>query len=199
MNRFIQIIASVDYTNKPPPSFVDKFHNVHQMLDAFNKHYEDNYIPSWINCLNESMSFWLKQYCPGLCLSCKSPIHAVTNTTLLQMPIMWQVKLQEGKDCSKDANNKPCFLTEFESHTKTSALMLYMTKPINNTGKVVTMVSGFCVAAGILELHDVGVHGQSLIKKCGRFWPKHVPGQLIDDHMKDKEMGFAETYKQSIG
>jgi len=25
-----------------------------------------------------------------------------------------------------------------------------------------------------------------------------VPGQLIDNHMKDKEIGFAATYKQSI-
>ncbi len=119
----------------------------------------------------------------------------VMNTTLADgdqgKPIMWWEKLQEGKDHLKDANNKPCFPTE---HTKTSALMLYMTKPIHNTGKVVTMDSGFCVAAGILALHDVGVYGQSLIKKRGRFWPKHVPGQFIDDRMKDKE-----TYKQTIG
>jgi len=88
---------------------------------------------------------------------------------------MWGVKLQEGKDCPKDANNKPCFPTEFELHTKTSALMLYMTKPIHNTGKVVMMDSGFCVAAGILALHDVGVYGQSLIKKCGHFGQSMCP------------------------
>ncbi|KAL7471152.1 hypothetical protein ACHAXS_011440 [Conticribra weissflogii] len=155
-NRFLQITAAVVYTNKPPPSFVDKFHNV------------------------------------------RNEYHSIADGNLGK-PIMWRVKLQEGKDRPKDSNNKPCFLTEFESHTKTSALMLYMTKPIHNTGKIVTMDSGFCVAAGILALHDVGVYGQSLIKKHGRFWPKHVPGQLIDNHMKDKEIGFAATYKQSIG
>ncbi len=56
-----------------------------------------------------------------------------------------------------------------------------MTKPIHNMGKVVTMNSRFCVAAGISALHDVGYIGQVLIKKQGKFSPKHVPGNLIDE------------------
>ncbi|KAL7447697.1 LOW QUALITY PROTEIN: hypothetical protein ACHAXS_000075 [Conticribra weissflogii] len=59
-----------------------------------------------------------------------------------------------------------------------------MTKPIHNMDKVVTMDSGFCVAAGILALHDVGVF--ALINKQGKFWPKHVPWNQIDEYMKDK-------------
>ena len=84
-------------------------------------------------------------------------------------PIMWRVKLQEGKDRPMDSNNKPRFPTKFENKSKTSALMLNMTKPIHNTGTVVTMDSGFCVAAVILALHHVGVYGQALIKNRGRF------------------------------
>ncbi len=80
---------------------------------------------------------------------------------------MWRIKLQEGKDRLVDDNNKPCFPTNFELKTKTSALVLYMTEPIHNTRKIVIMDSGFCVAAGILALHDFGVYGQSLIKKRG--------------------------------
>ncbi len=87
---------------------------------------------------------------------------------------------------------------EFENHTKTLSLMLYMTKPIHNTGEIVTMDSGFCVAAGILALHHVGVYGQALIKKQGQYWPKHVPGNEIEEHMRDKDLGYVETYKQSI-
>ncbi|KAL7461873.1 hypothetical protein ACHAXS_002279 [Conticribra weissflogii] len=173
-NRFLQITAAVVYTNKPPPSFVDKFYDVRQMLDAFNKPYKDNYIPSWINCLDKSMSSWLNQYCPGFMFVPQKPhpsgnkYHSIADGDQGK-PIMWWVKLQEGKDCPKDANNKPCFPTEFELHTKTSALMLYMTKPIHNTGKVFTIDSGFCDAAGILALHDVGVYAWAfLAKACAR-------------------------------
>ncbi len=89
---------------------------------------------------------------------------------------MWWVKLQEGKGHPKDANGHPQFPSQYENRSKTATLMLEMTKPIHNTGKVVTMDSGFCATAGILALHDAGVFGQALIKKRGRFWPKHVPG-----------------------
>ncbi len=73
-----------------------------------------------------------------------------------------------------------------------------MTGPIQNTGKIATIDSSFCVAAGILVLHDFGVYGQSLIKNRGQYWPNHVPGQEIEDHLKDKPLGHAETYKLSF-
>ncbi len=58
--------------------------------------------------------------------------------------------------------------------------------------------SYFCVAAGNIALHDFGVYRQSLIKKRGQYWPKHVPSQVIEDLLKDKPLGHAETYKQFI-
>ncbi len=63
---------------------------------------------------------------------------------------------------------------------KTAELMLFMTEPIHNTGKVVCMDSGFCVTTGINALHKKGVYGQSLINKQGVFWPKHVPGSTLE-------------------
>lgn len=75
--------------------------------------------------------------------------------------------------------------------------MLEMTKPIHNTGKQVCMDSGFCVSAGILAMHNHGVYGASLIKKR-RYWPLKVPGDAIDDYMKDKELGYADTLEQDI-
>lgn len=73
-----------------------------------------------------------------------------------------------------------------------------MTKQIHNTGKIVTMDSGFCVSVVILALHDVGVFGQYLIKKNWQFWPKHVKGGQIDIHMKDEAMGHVITLKPCI-
>ncbi len=69
-SRFIDITSRIRFTNKKAPSiasngFVDRFHEVHQMLDAFNDHYDQNYVALWLSCLDESMSSWLSKFCPG--------------------------------------------------------------------------------------------------------------------------------------
>ena len=48
-----------------PLLFVDKFHEVRAMNNAFNKHYKKVYSPVWLNCLDESMNSWLNKFCPG--------------------------------------------------------------------------------------------------------------------------------------
>ncbi len=102
---------------------------------------------------------------------------------------MWRLKLQEGKDRPKKSDGSWAFPSPFEGHTKTAKLMLEMTKPIHGTGKVVSMDSGFCVSAGILSMHFVGVYGKALVKKRGRYWTKDVPGDYIDECFKQKEIG----------
>ena len=48
--------------------------------------------------------------------------------------------------------------------------------------------SGFSILQGIIELRNVGVYAGALIKKR-RYWPKHVPGNVIDRYFQDKEIG----------
>ena len=79
----------------------------------------------------------------------------------------------------------------------TAALMCDLTSPIHHTGKVVTFYSGFCVKVGIEALHAQGVYSQALIKKK-RYWPRGVPGDHIDEHFRDKAIGYAETLRQVI-
>ena len=56
------------------------------------------------------------------------------------------------------------------------------------------MDSGFCVSKGIVELEaQLGIFGQALIKKRGRYWPKGVPGDAIDEYFADKEIGYSNT------
>ena len=86
------------------------------------------------------------------------------------MCTMWHIKIQEGKDRTKDETGKWAFPSAFEGnnattgrkYTKTSSLMCEMTVPIHGTGKIVSMDSGFCGTAGILHLHDLGVFGPIL-------------------------------------
>ena len=111
--------------------------------------------------------------------------------------IMWRVKIQEGKDRPMNGNT-PCYPSQFEMYSTTAKLMLDMTKPLHTTGKIVTMDSGFCVTAGILAMHDHGVFGQALIKKRGRYWPVHVPGDDFDAHFATMEIGNVNTLKQVI-
>ena len=56
----------IRYTSKEAPLlFVDRFHEVREMIDAFNDHYLSEYKPSWLNCIDKSMNSWLNKFCPG--------------------------------------------------------------------------------------------------------------------------------------
>ena len=87
------------YTDLPPPSaFVDRFHKVCQMINASNDHYEENYIPSWLSCLDESMNSWLDKFCPGF-MTAPRNLHPLGNEYHsiadgdAGKPIMWRIKI----------------------------------------------------------------------------------------------------------
>ena len=104
--RFQNIGAAICYTNIQSPSFLDQFRDVRQMIEAFNVHYDGEYVPSWLNCLDESMNIFLDNFCPGFMCAHRKPhpfgneYHSisdgVTEKGLQGKPIMWRVKLQEG-------------------------------------------------------------------------------------------------------
>ena len=52
--------------------------------------------------------------------------------------------------------------------------------------------SGFCVLEGLIELLKISVYAGALIKKR-RYWPKHVPGDKIDEHFKSKDIGDTDS------
>ncbi len=53
--------------------FIDMFHEVRQMIKAFNNHYESEYSPVWLCCLNESMNSWLNKFFPGFMICPQKP------------------------------------------------------------------------------------------------------------------------------
>jgi len=77
-------------------------------------------------------------------------------------------------------------------------LMLQMSRNLWNTGKVVTMDSGFSVSKGILAMREKGVFGQALVKPRGRGWPVLIPGKYIDEHFNSKPLGYCETLEQVV-
>ena len=94
-----------------------------------------------------------------------SIVHGVTEKGLEGKPIIWRLKLQEGKDRPKKPDGSWAFPSEFPGYSKTATLMLEMTKPMHHTGKVVSLDSGFYVSVGIIAMHNFGVYGQYLINK----------------------------------
>jgi hypothetical protein len=72
----------------PPQVFVDRFHKVRQMSEAFNDYYTKGYIPSWLNCLDELMNSWLNKYAPRFMNVPRKPIRTETNITQSRMVMM---------------------------------------------------------------------------------------------------------------
>ena len=71
---------------------------------------------------------------------------------------------------------------------ETVSLMLRMGGPIFGSGKAIVLYIVFCVAKGITYLKDKGVYVADLINKR-RYWPKGIPGDLLDTHFEDKDIG----------
>jgi hypothetical protein len=56
--RFENITKALRYSNTPAPPYVDKFSEVRDMILEWNNHMKRIFIPSWMSCLDESMSSW---------------------------------------------------------------------------------------------------------------------------------------------
>ena len=107
------------------PSF-DQFHDVRQMIEGLNDHYDGEYVPSWLNCFDESMKSFLDKFCPGfMCVPCKhhpfgNEYHSIADGAMEKglegNPIMWRVKIQEGKDRPKNPDGSLTFSSKFPGY-----------------------------------------------------------------------------------
>ena len=81
------------------------------MFNKSNQHYLENYTPSWISCLGESMNSSQDKLCPGS-ISVPHKPHPIVNEYHRiadrdeGYPVMYRIKIQEGKDRPEDANGK---------------------------------------------------------------------------------------------
>ena len=183
-NRFKQITEALSYTNHPKPTFVDRFWEIRQLVDEWQKHIQNVFKCSWVACLDESMSIWNNKWtCPGWMFVPRKPNpfgnkwHSICCGLCC---IVFDVELREGKDAPKERVHL--------IQKGTTGLLLRLTKALHYTGKVVVLDSGFCVLETIIALKKMGVFAAAVIKNR-RYWPKYVPGDEIDKRMKDDEVG----------
>ena len=135
------------------------------------------FFPSWINVLDESMMEWFNKWYPVfMCVGRKPhPFGNERHTISCALTsILWRAQIVEGKDRPTELGKK-----KWEELGKTVGLMLRMCEPIFSTGKCVLLDSGFCVSKGITALLEVGVYAAALIKNR-KYWPKNVPVDAID-------------------
>ena len=195
--RFEAILTSLRYNNNPPPAYRDPFFEIRQMVVAWNENMCDIFVPGWISCLDESMSYWTNIYtCPGfMCVPRKPwPFGNEWHSICCGLSgVMYAIELVEGKSQPRELP-----APEFEHlGGKTVGLLVRLTRAIWNTGKVVVLDSGFCVARALTQLSARGVFGAALIKKR-RFWPKHVDGDMIRGHFDASPVGHADCYRMTI-
>jgi hypothetical protein len=93
----------------------------------------ENFMPSWINCIDESMSVWFSEYtCPGWMSVPRKP-HPFGNEYQTaccgKSGILWALELVEGKDRPRQLD-KP----DFDNLGKTVGLLLCLTSRDSGRG-----------------------------------------------------------------
>ena len=149
--RFEEILSSLCYTDESPPTLLDRFWEIRRLIVAWNKNMDENFIPSWINAIGESMLKWLNEYtCPRFMFVPRKPWkfgNEYQNAGYGLSDIIWQVDLQEGKDHPAHLGKK-----EFDELGSTVGTLLCLSKPVHGTGKIFVLDSGLCVLQGLIEL-----------------------------------------------
>ena len=195
--RFENILINLGYTKNAPPPFRDRFWEVREMLSLWNNNMGTQFSSAWINCIDESMYKWVNEYtCPGFMYVPRKPWpfgNEYHDAGCADSDIIWAIDLREGKDRPANLGNK-----EFDEHGKTCGILLRLTRPVWATGKVFVLDSGFCVLKALVELKKKGLFAAALIKKR-RFWPKHVAGDEIIQHLADKQVGDCDVFERNIG
>ena len=195
-NRFEEILGVISYMDKSAPELLDKFWEVRDLIAAWNASMEVEFLPSWINAIDESMLKWLNEYtCPGFMYIPRKPWkfgNEWHDAGCCSSDVIWSVNLREGKDCPRHLGEK-----EYGGMGKTVGTLLRLMKSQFGTGKTVVLDSGFCVLQGLVELKKNGIYAHAVIKKR-RYWPKHVPGDAIIEHFNNKQVGETDAIRGEL-
>ena len=99
---FESILKVLSITSQERPAFTDCFWEFCETLKAWNNNMVEQFTPSWVRCLDKSMSTWTNIYsCPGWMFVPRKPwpfgneYHMVCCSI---SGILYQMELVEGKD-----------------------------------------------------------------------------------------------------
>ena len=63
-NQFDSILNALRFTNKEVP-YEDDFFQMRQLEESWNQNMAQQFLPSWINVLDDSMMEWFNKWAPG--------------------------------------------------------------------------------------------------------------------------------------
>ena len=148
-NRFDYIISALRFTNREVP-YEDDFLQMCQLEESWDQNMAQQFFPSWINDLDESMMEWFNKWAPGFMCVVRKP-HPLGNEQHTMCyalaSILWRAQIVEGEYRPTELGRN-----KWEDLGKTVGLMLRMCEPIFSTGECVMLDSGFCVSKGITAL-----------------------------------------------
>ena len=193
--RFDEILGVHKTYITPFPAYKDGFHPIQEFIAAWNANMHMNYSPSWIVCLDESMSLWTNMFtCPGFVFCPRKPWDRGNEYHTIACgfsTILYFAEMVEGK-----ARPNELGPPEFNINLgKTIGLLLRITKSIWNSGQVIILDSGLCVLKGIVELGKKVLYAGALIKKR-RYWPKFLKEDIIKEHFVEKNVGDVDVWQR---
>lgn len=161
-NQFESMMKALSITDTKPPLYIGKFPGVRVLLESFDYHMKEIFIPSWVSCLHESMNLWKNKYtCPGFMniprksWTMQNEYHTIDCGIC---DISYALELVESK-------NEPTQCNKIEETGKTTLLLLRLTESIFNKRKVVIMENDFLCATSNNLVKMFGVYSSTLIKK----------------------------------
>ena len=150
---FDTILKALSIILCDPPAFRDCFWEICEILKAWNENMTEQFTPSWVSCLDESMSTWTNIYnCPGwMFVPCKPwPFGNEYHMVCCSLSgILWQMEIVEGKDATLQ------IVLKFNNQGKTVGLLLCVLEPIFGKGNMVVLYLGNC---GVEEAWGICFH-----------------------------------------
>ena len=159
--HFDAILSALSFTDAIPPTYLYKFWEIRQMVEAWGGgggfNMMENFVPWDVNCVDKSTG----QTTSHALGSCSSPINNghLATSTIPSVAVMG-IDLVEGKDHPRALGQQ-----EFHNMGSTVGLLLRMLASIFHKGYVVILDSDFCVLKAIIEVRKKGVFASALIKK----------------------------------
>jgi len=202
--RFEQICSAIKLTSKEPPTHLDRFFWVRDMIQAFNDETKEVFIPGWLVVVDESMVAFLNKYCPGWTVVKRKP-HPMGNeyhtTADCVTKVIFHIEICEGKDQPKEGEHSTNKY-EAEMGSKIGALVVRMTEGLHGSGRAVILDSGFGYVPAVVQLKNKGLYATAYIKKHAH-WPKYTKAQEAVEEMQGKHVGVVRvrrgTYQSGSG
>ena len=119
-STYLMISRCVVIHRSMSTSFLDKFWEIRQMIDAWGANMNMAFATGYMNCLDESMSVWTNKFtCPGFMFVPRKPwpfgneYHMVC---CCRCDIMWGIELVEGKDESRAEHRRSARIQQSIGH-----------------------------------------------------------------------------------